>query len=333
MEAVAELIRDYISIGGIDQYCAETGVHKDDFIEIKPCDLEGMIFAIDGSNVPICDWSVASLNKICAGYTVYRGSDWQRTVITYDDVFLADGERYAEEFESFLKDFFGLRRFSLDKTELDRLSTYFRELQEYIALGDAIECADKGDIILYDGGFTWKERPLGEVLVETFKAAEKKGIDLIGVSKSSAISWGKGTSRPFVQHTSYVGSVVIPGLPWYLSLKNKNVNNLPNWDGETCIVRFNGNSELAFRADLPRYMTGRIRSALGKLVMHSCSAECPGYPHALFRAHRDIRIKDQEGRFLKLKLMDILSDMSFSESQIRVLMQDYHDVMEMRPSI
>lgn len=324
---IAELIRDHISISDIDQYCAETGVRKDDFIEIKPRDFVGQIFAVDGSNIRICDWSVANLNKICAGYAVYRGREWLRTVITYDDIFLADRENYASQFERDLKSSFGLKDIALKETDLDRLTTYFRELQEYIALKDAISSAHAGDLILYDGGFDIYE-PLRSILEGIIREANEKGIDLLGVSKSSAISWGEGVSRPFVQHTSHAGSIFLSGLPWYISLKDKNVKPSPNWDGTTCIVRFDGRSGRAFRVDAPAYLADHIGSTLGALTAHSCSAECLGYPHSLFRAHRDIRIKHQEGSFLKLELMDMLSGMDLSDSQIRILLQDYHEVME-----
>jgi hypothetical protein len=332
MEAIAGLIRDQIVLNGIDRYCRETGIGKEDFVEIKPQECQCLIFAIDGSNVPVCDWSVASLNKICAGYAVYSGCDWQRTVITCDDLFLADRENYVELFEPLLKDFFGLSRFSLASTELDRLSTYFRELQEYIALEDAIIHASPGDTILYDGGFDVYD-PLRSVLRKIFRDAENRRVDLLGVAKSSAISWGSGISRPFVRHTGYCGGIFLPGLPWYLSLKGKKVASLPEWDGETFIVRFNGLGGAAFRVDVPPYMVNSIGKALEKLVMHSCSAECSGYPHALFRAHRDIRIREQEGHFLKLELMNILSDLGVSGTQIMDLMRDYHDVLEMRSRI
>lgn len=330
---VAELIKNHVSISSVDQYCAKTGICKEDFVTLKPCENEGEIFAIDGSNVVVCDWTVARVNKICAGYAVYKGSDWQRTVITFDDVFLADAESYEEQFEPFLKGIFGIYEFSLKESELDRLSTYFRELQEYVALLDAVMQASPGDLILYDGGFTWKERPLGDALSKIFKDARFKGVDLLGVSKSSAISWGSEISRPFVQHTCYAGSIFAPGMPWYISLKGKNVEPQPNWEGETFIVMLDAKSKRAFRVDVPSYLKDRAGLALGKLILCSCSAECQGYPHALFRAHRDIRITEEEGAFLRLKLMDMLSDMGLGESQVRMLMQDYHDVIEMRQRI
>ena len=324
---IAELIRDHISISDIDQYCAETDIRKDDFIEIEPRDFIGQIFAVDGSNIRVCDWSVASLNKICAGYAVYRGREWQRTVITYDDIFLADRENYASQFEHDLKSSFGLKDIALKETDLDRLTTYFREFQEYIALKDAISTAHTGDIILYDGSFDIYE-PLRSILEGIIREANGKAIDLLGISKSSAISWGEGVSRPFVQHTSHAGSIFLPGMPWYISLKDKNVKPLPNWDGMTYIVMFDGRSGRSFRVDAPAYLTDHIDSTLGALIAHSCSAECLGYPHSLFRAHRDIRIRHQEGSLLKMELMDMLSEMGLSDSQIRILMQDYHEVME-----
>jgi NurA-like 5'-3' nuclease len=69
---------------------------------------------------------------------------------------------------------------------------------------------------------------------------------------------------------------------------------------------------------------------IGKIAAYSKSAECLGYPHALFRAHRDIRITEQEGNFIKLELMNLISEMELSESQFGMLTEDYHDVLEMR---
>jgi hypothetical protein len=48
-------------------------------------------------------------------------------------------------------------------------------------------------------------------------------------------------------------------------------------------------------------------------------------------AHRDIRITKQECHFMELALMNLISEMGLSKSQFRLLMEDYHDVLEMRP--
>ena len=260
----------------------------------------------------------------------YKGRNWQRTVITYDDVFLADPRDYAEHFDHYLKGFFGLNGITFKESDLDRLSSYFRELQEYVALSDAINEAQPGDLILYDGAFDIFE-PLRDVLKQILRSAEEKRVDLIGISKSSSLSWGNKISLPFVKHTSFVGSQLMPNVPWYLSLQNKNVDCGPGkWDGETFVVRFDGQSSHAFRVDVPSYISDRISAIMGKLAAYSCSAECLGYPHALFRVHRDIRITKDEGHFLQLKLMNLLGEMGVKESKIMMLMEDYHDVLEMR---
>jgi hypothetical protein len=332
LAAIADLISEHISIRGVEEYCAKTGITGDDFAPLSPQNFDGEIFAVDGSNVFVCDWSVANLNLIRAGYAVYKGRDWQRTVITYDDVFMADRKSYAQQFESYLEGIFYIHDFILKNEELDRLSTYFRELQEYIALKEAIDEARPADLVLYDGGFTWKERPLGKVLENIFLAAEEKDVDLLGISKSSSLSWGEEIQKPLMQHTSYAGSMLAPGLPWYVRLKGKNVDSGPDgWDGEIYVARFDGRSDLAFRVDAPHYLADRVGSALEKLAAYSCSSECMGYPHALFRAHRDIRITEQEGDFLRLQLLDLLGQKGSRESQVRGAMLDYHDVIEMRP--
>jgi hypothetical protein len=333
LSIAAELIRDYISLDGIDSYYAETGVESRDFVEVEPCDFEGEIFAVDGSNAPICSWSVANLNLIRAGYAVYRGRDWQRTVITYDDIFLADPRMCREAFDPYLEQIFNLKGIDLKESDLDRLSSYFRELQEYVALNEAIIDASQGDLVLYDGSFDVFE-PLRGVLSTIFARAREKQVALLAIAKSSTLFWGEEISLPFVQHTSIAGSLLMPGAAWYLNLRDKKVDHgQGRWEGETYIVRFSGSSESAFRVDAPAFLADEIGPTLGKLAAYSCSSECPGYPHALFRAHRDIRITAQEGGTLRQKLMEKLSDMGLGQSQVRVLMQDYHDVLEMRQRI
>jgi hypothetical protein len=333
LSTVAELIKDHISLDGIEEYCAKTNVCKEDYETIEHRDFPGKIFAVDGSNVAVCDWTVANLNLIRAGYTVYQGRDWQRTVITYDDIFLADPKICAEEFDPYLEQIFGLKGIDLEDSDLDRLSTYFRELQEYIALNEAIMEARPDDIILYDGSFD-VFMPLRDVICTIFARAKERGVALLAISKSSSLLWGDEISLPFVQHTNYAGSVFLPGVPWYLSLRDKNVDHgQGRWNGETYIVRFSGTSEHAFRVDAPAFLVNEIGPILSKLALYSCSSECMGYPHALFRAHRDIRITSNEGVALRQKLMVRLYEMGMSQMEIRMLMQDYHDVLEMKQGI
>jgi hypothetical protein len=331
LAAAAELIRSCISTEGIEEYFAETGVAREDFQPLEPCPFQGEIFAVDGSNMVVFDWSAASLNMVRAGYAVYRGRDWQRTAITFDDIFLADPIGYAQQFDSHLQRF-GLQGFSLRETELERLSSYFRELAEYVALCEAVNEAQRGDLVLYDGGFTWKDRPLGRVLEEIFLLAEERCVDLVGISKSSSLSWGRDVARPLLPYTSNVGSLLLPGRSWFLGLDGKRVSAaMEGWDGEIFLAKLEGRSRRAFRVDLPCYLLDHVPSTLGKVASYSCSAECLGYPHALFRAHRDLKISLQERNFLRLELMDLLGSIGLDESQVRMLLQDYHEVMEMRP--
>jgi hypothetical protein len=314
---VAEMIRDHISLDGIDRYLAETGVQSSDFVPVDPCDFAGEIFAVDGSNVSICNWSTANVNLIRAGYAVYRGRDWRRTVITFDDVFVADTMLCKNMFDPYLEQFFGLNGVDLKESDLDRLSSYYRELQEYVAINEALGEAHAGDIILYDGSFDVFEL-LRDALATVFARAEEKGVALLAVAKSSSLFWGEEITLPFVQHTGMIGSGLLPDA------------GQGRWNGETYVVRFCGQSEHAFRVDAPSFLRDEMGSVLGKLAAYSCSSECLGYPHALFRAHRDIRITEQEGAAVRQKLMAHLLERGMTHSEIRMLMQDFHDILEMR---
>ena len=264
LSVVAELIRDHISLDGVDRYCAETGVQSRDFVKVEPCEFEGEVFAIDGSNVSVCNWSTANLNLIRAGYVVYRGRDWQRTVITYNDIFLADPRMYREVFDPYLEQIFNQKGIDFKESDLDRLSSYFRELQEYIALDDAVKEARSGDLILYDGSFEVFE-PLRESLQVVFSRAEEKNVALLAVAKSSSLLWGEGISLPFVQHTSIAGSILAPGVPWYLNLKDKKVEHSQGkWGGETYIVRFSGQSEQSLSGGCAQISWRCCRTYFGK---------------------------------------------------------------------
>lgn len=330
LSIIAELIRDHISLDGLDQFLCQTGVEKNDFVVVQPSDFSGEIFAIDGSNAAVCSYLTANVNLIRAGYAVYRKRDWQRTVITFDDLFLADPKLSSTNFDPYLEHFFGLNAINLKESDLDRLSSYYREMQEYVAINDALSRSHPGDIILYDGSFEVFE-PLRDVLATIFSRASEKEVTLLAVAKSSSLSWGMEVSLPFVKHSCMVASELLPGEAWYLSLKGKKVDaGQGKWGGQTYVVRFCGESEHAFRVDVPAYLGDDMGQILGKLTDHSCSAECLGYPHALFRAHRDIRITEQEGAAARERLIAGLSELGMAHQEIRMLMQDYHDILEMR---
>ena len=333
LSMVAEIIRDHIHLEGIDHYLKGTGIKESDFLPIEPADFSEMIFAVDGSNAALCGWMTARVNLIRAGYAVYKGKEWQSTAITFDDLFLADPLLCQSNFDPYLEHYFGLKGINLQESDLDRLSSYYREMQEYLAINDALGQASPGDIILYDGSFEVFE-PLRAVLSVIFTRASEKEVALLAVSKSSSLSWGQEITLPFVQHTALAGSLLYPGQAWCLSLKDKNLAaGQGGWGGQSYVVCFCGQTSLAFRVDAPTYLSRDmegISAILGNLAEHSCSSECMGYPHALFRAHRDIRITEQEAAGARERLLARLMEAGMTLRQIRMLMLDYHDILEMK---
>jgi hypothetical protein len=341
LSAIASIIMDYIYLYDAFEYYRETGVTGSDFLQIPEETFDGRIFAVDGSNVVLFDLVTTRVNHIRAGYVTYRGKEWQKTVITYDDIFVSDPKSYSPIFNRYLQGIFGLDGFVLTEAEidristyeLDRMSTYYRELQEYVALSEAISDAREGDLVLYDGGFWLWADPYQKVLDSLFLQAESKGVDLLGISKQSGLSWGKEVSRPFIPATMRIGSQQIPDSPWYIDLAGKAIEPRPrgSWSGRIYVAKLNQYADRAFRVDAPNWVVGRIGMALGHLARYSDSAESLGYPHALFRAHREIRIQEEERRLLRLWLMDELGRAGLDEPQVRGILVDYHESLEMRP--
>ena len=332
-EKVAEAacaIKGYFSPVDIGEYETETGILGRDFREIVPEDFDGDIFAIDGSNVVVFDLGNVSLNRIRAGYVVYRGIEWQKTVITYDDLFTADRKNYPLYFNRYRRGIFGLKEpFELkSEEELDRISTFFRDLQEHVALSEAVKEAKEGDVVLYDGGFSlWRDPYYREVLNWIFERAKERGADLLAVSKSSKLSWGGKISRPLIRSADYIGSQIVPNDPWYVQLSGKKVISEDPWLGKTYVAKFHPRSTHAFRIDAPNCVADHIDEALGHVSMYARSAESLGYPHALFRAHQDLKIPIQERNFTRLSLFEGLRGEGLTEQEIRGAL-DYHEILD-----
>lgn len=326
----ARVMREYLAPVDPNEFEAETGIRESDFCEIVPREFGGRIFAIDGSNVVVFDLGNVTLNRIRAGYVVYQGTKWQKTVTVYDDLFTADRESYRQQFDRFRRGIFGLEDSFELKTEeeLERISTFYRDLQEHVALSEAVSEAEAGDLVLYDGGFSlWSDPYYREVLNQIFEEAEGRRVALLAVSKSSKLSWGRGISRPLVKSTDRIGSLAVPDKPWRVQVSGKRAIREDPWRGRTYVAKFHPRATHAFRVDAPDSVAEEIDEALGRAAMYARSSESLGYPHALFRAHQDLKIPVQERNFTRLSLFEGLRAEGLNETEIRSAL-DYHEVLD-----
>jgi len=91
------------------------------------------------------------------------------------------------------------------------------------------------------------------------------------------------------------------------------------------VVKFHPGASRAFRVDAPS--GEKIDLALSHAAGFSGSAESLGYPHALFRAHHEMKIGRDEGALLRLWLMEELgrSGMKIDEAWASL---DYHEILD-----
>jgi len=330
LAGAARALMEYLAPVDPDEFEAETGIRSSDFREIVPQEFDGRIFAIDGSNVVVFDLGAVSLHRIRAGYVVYRGTEWEKTVVTYDDLFVADREKYQRSFDRFRRGIFSLEEPFRLKTaeELDRMATFYRDLQEHVALFEAVLEAEGGDVVLYDGGFSlWREPYHREVFTSIFERAGEREVDLLAISKSSQLSWGRGIARPLLRSVDRVGVGALPGIPWLVQLSGRRAMREGPWGGETFAARLHPASTHAFRIDAPGRAAESIDEILGRVAFYSSSSESPGYPHALFRAHQEMKIPVQERNFTRLSLFEELRGLGFAEGDIRGAL-DYHEILD-----
>ena len=326
----ARALKEYLAPVDPDEFEVETGIRSSDFREIVPQEFDGRIFAIDGSNVVVFDLGAVSLHRIRAGYVVYRGTEWEKTAITCDDLFVADRENYSQHFNRYRKGIFDIEEpFELQsKEELDRMATFYRDLQEHVALFEAVLEAEASDLVLYDGGFSlWREPYYREVFTRIFERAGERGVDLLAISKSSQLSWGRGIARPLLRSVDRVGVSALPGSPWLVQLSGRRAMREGPWGGETFAARLHPASTHAFRIDAPGPAAGSIDEILGRIAFYSSSSESPGYPHALFRAHQEMKIPVQERNLTRLSLFEELRRLGFAQGDIRGAL-DYHEILD-----
>ena len=307
-----------------------------DFVLVEPCDFDGEIFAVDGSNASdlqlVDGQSEPDPGRLCRlpGKRLA-----ERTVITFDDVFLADPRMCREACSiPIWSRFFGLKGIDLKESDLDRLSSYYRELQEYVALNDAMGEAHAGDIILYDGSFDVFE-PLRGVLATIFARAEEKGVALLAVAKSSSLFWGEEISLALCAAYQHGRQPAFAGAAWYLSLKDKKVDARPGQMGRRDLHR-----PLLRRS--PSTPSGWMRPLISQAKSDRFWESWPPTPAPpsawaiLMPSSGRTGISgspSRRGQHVRQKLMERLSEMGMSHSEIRMLMQDFHDILEMRPRI
>ncbi|KUK43797.1 MAG: Uncharacterized protein XD72_1820 [Methanothrix harundinacea] len=66
---------------------------------------------------------------------------------------------------------------------------------------------------------------------------------------------------------------------------------------------------------------------MSHVAIYARSSESLGYPHALFRAHQDLKIPVQEKNFTRLSLFEGLRAEGLKEHEIRGAL-DYHEILD-----
>lgn len=266
------------------------------FLSISNTKIPGKVCYIDGGNAEIIGAANFSLQLIRTYYTIYNRNE--RTANKKHEFYVlisAKGEnsRIKYEAETYNTHFRLEKEFdALDKSiatgkhkaEPNKIAEVIRKFAEIKMANEAVDALEKGDVIVRDGDLESSVTGEDKHYAQLFEKAEKKGVIISGLSKTSAILTNTGNSA------SSALSTISPECEWYYPA--------------TPFIGFaklHKNAKHVFRIDTnDKENTGRV---LGMLKANSIDPCFLGYPYGLIEADKNARISKKEQQQIQLMFL------------------------------
>lgn len=199
------------------------------------------------------------------------------------------------------------------KATLDALRT----LQEHAIALVALEGAPAGSLLLLDGALQARaSAPLMDRLVERARA---RGIDLVGVCKSTSMTVGGAPALSAAR----LAARPLGATPWTVELPAP-----PAVRGRVILARLSAAEARPFRFDVLARDEDPLRvvAALASLAGHPAY---PGYPSPLAMAHNAALIAEPERLRLLADVREAVLAAGVREHDWDAAFLDYHDVLEL----
>lgn len=181
---------------------------------------------------------------------------------------------------------------------------------------ELLEKLDAGDALLLDGSLA--VRPPILLLEAVVKRAAERGVDVIGVCKSTSMTLGAAPALAACQ----LAARASPSATWSVEMQA-----LPNVRGRVLIARLSRAEERPFRFDIAT--SGDPNAVLARLAGLAGHPAYPGYPSPLAMAHHAAVITDQERRRLAADIMERVASLGVRGDAWRAAFVDYHEMLEL----
>ncbi|MDD5418010.1 MAG: DNA double-strand break repair nuclease NurA [Candidatus Nanoarchaeia archaeon] len=235
------------------------------------------IYAVDGGNAVIIDGGTWIISKVRTAVVLYNKNRVNESHTSYIVANTENAVKSEPEEEIALP----------KKIEISEIPNHFRKIMEVEECIKSVEKAEKDDIVLCDFLFIPDNVVIALKINELIKKAEKKGVVVVGIGK---------TSRANIKGNSLIG---------FLNSMNQNKKSLwysilePASNYTDLVAKLYPLSKYTYRINTN---SKDIENTLGILSYYSSDTAIPGYPYPLIRADWLARITDNEKHLEKTEI-------------------------------
>jgi hypothetical protein len=210
-------------------------------------------------------------------------------------------------------------------SDLGGVVDVLRELSEWARVRDAVERADPGDLVLVDGSLHPGAFLPAALVAPIHELALERGVDLVGVTKSSKLRWGR--YAPLVLRVRRRAEAELgPDARWCLRVTgdpDQADPGIDSWRSEVFVARLASRGAYAFRVDAVRGHRDP-EELFAVLAGLSDDPAFLGYPYPLARVHQLVSLSGHLLADLRRDLRAAFMREGLPSDDIDLVMRDFH---------
>ncbi len=291
-------------------------VDRDRFFSVQPLSFDGRVAAVDGGSGVVVDFNSFLVGILRVGHVLVGDGLMEEDVSPPEMVFLS-----RENMLDVYRDEAGLigpgdgtgSHLPPDPQSVLSRMRFFREIKT--ALG-AMDRLGEGDLLLVDGSLRTDIPHPREALSLLVERARERGINLVGVSKTTSL------------HINGISLLQVVGMAGFDAGMERWAYEVDVEDshqfGRVFIVRLHPNAVSPFRVDV----VGDVDMVLGVIAGLSEDSSLLGYPYPLAMVHNRVAVKKDLCDTARMVFESVLPTISGGDRWMRVF-TDFHRILDM----
>jgi hypothetical protein len=325
IKETAGRIRATIPADLVDTFAKTCGIKTSDFVPCTPAPC-GEVCAIDGSNVTLLESGSMALAVVRAAQTTFIDMERSRRSVTPMTFTLIGPEEENQDFPVLYTDCFGHPPGKpLQNEDISRAAGVLRDTVEYWVTGTMAKELGTGALLLRDGPLRVSHESHNPVLSRIVGTCKERDINLAGISKRSAATWGGG--HPLLPAVYGFAQARNIKAPWWIRIDPAILDHAPfaQWQhGEMYVASLHPRSRGPLKVELAMG-TKNAGEIMDRLAGCSADGRIPGYPYPLFDAHRTVVLTREIVEQVRGDLLGRLAEAGIDRQTYEILFGDYHD--------